>query len=97
MVNLASTLLILADNGHMDWDGDWWPVMMVGMVLFWALVILGIIWVIRETGGPHDDRKRSTVRDDPLATLDRRFAEGAISPEEYRERRALLKEHMDRD
>ena len=97
MGNLASTLLMLADGGHMDMDWDLgdggWIVMMLGMLLFWALVIFGIVWIVRETGrhGGHPPPDH-----DPVAILDRRFAEGAISPEEYRERRALLSEQIDR-
>ena len=95
---IASTSLMLADmDGHMDWGDGWWIAMMAGMVLFWALVILGILWIVREMGGRSDDRGRSAGRDDPLAILDRRFAEGAISAEEYQERRTLLGEHLSRD
>jgi putative membrane protein len=72
-------------NGHMD--GGWWIVMMVGMVLFWALVIVGVVWVVRELGG---SQRRDRVAPDALAVLDRRLAEGAISTEEYRERRDVL-------
>ncbi len=98
MFIIASTSLMLADmDGHMDWGDGWWIAMMAGMVLFWALVVLGILWIVREMGGRGGDRERPAVRDDPLAILDRRFAEGAISPEEYRERRTLLGEHLNRD
>ena len=82
-------LLPLADfDGHMDWDGGWGVLMVLGMVLLWALVIGGIIWLIRELG-----RSRSTEAgraEDPLKILDRRLADGSITPEEYRERRTVL-------
>jgi putative membrane protein len=77
---------LIADyDGHMDWDGGWWIVMAIGMVLFWGLVILGIVWLVRELSGT---RARSET--DAVAILERRLAEGTISPEEYRERRAIL-------
>ena len=98
MLISATTSLMLADmDGHMDWGDGWWIAMMAGMVLFWALVILGILWIVREMGGRGDDRKPPAGHDDPLAILDRRFAEGAISPEEYRERRTVLGEHLSQD
>lgn len=81
---------LLAQNGwgdHMDWDGGWWVAMMIGMVIFWALVALGIVWLVREMSGHRGGGDRG---DDPLALLDRRLAEGTISPEDYRERRAIL-------
>lgn len=82
---------VLAQDGwgdHMDWDDGWWLVMMFGMVIFWALVVLGIVWLVREMSGHRGlggDRKP-----DPIELLDRRLAEGTISPEDYRERRAIL-------
>ena len=81
---------LLADNGHMDWDGAWWPVMAVGMVLFWGLVIFGIVWIVRELGHP-GERSRTRPGSDALATLDHRFAAGEISTEEYQERRSVLR------
>lgn len=86
------SLLLLAQgnfDGHMDWDGGWWILMAIGMVLFWGLVVFGIVWVVRELGSRHEHRGPPDPSD-PLAILDRRLAEGAIAAEEYRERRATL-------
>lgn len=90
MVIVASlSLLSYADTWGMH-DGDvgvgWMIVMMIGMALFWGLVILGILWLIRSAGWgspPHDHGT-------PLDILDRRFAAGEMSAEEYRERRNVL-------
>ncbi len=86
-MNLA---LLVADTWGMH-DSDigtgWWIVMMLGMVLFWGLVILGVIWLVREMGSPHH---RGSAPDDPLAILDRRFAEGDITVKEYQQRRKIL-------
>ena len=88
----ASAFLFLADvdfDGHMDWDGSWWIVMALGMVIFWGLVIAGIVWLVRELAGPrHHVGERG--ESDPVALLDRRLADGSITPDEYRERRAIL-------
>jgi putative membrane protein len=79
--------LILADQGHMfdDFGGGWWIPMMVGMILFWGLVIVGIVWLVRGSRGPREDKKVSAVE-----LLERRLAEGDLTVEEYRERRAVL-------
>jgi putative membrane protein len=67
-------------------DGDigagWWIVMMLGMVVFWAFVIVGIVWLLREAIG--------RGQHDPLAILDQRLAEGQISVKEYEQRRKVL-------
>ena len=84
---------LLADvdwDGHMDLDGGWWIVMGLGMILFWGLVILGIVWLVREFARPREERA-ATRDSDALAILDRRLAAGEISPEEYRDRRAVLR------
>lgn len=55
-------------------------VMMLGMVVFWGGIILLIVWLVR--GG--FDRSRTPVVS-AMEILERRFAEGAISVDEYRE------------
>lgn len=88
MADLTAAALLLADSewGHMD--GGWWVAMVVGMVLFWSLVVVGLVWLARELTGR--GRGGLKFRQDPLELLDRRLAEGTISPEDYRERRAIL-------
>lgn len=85
--DLTTVALLLADvdGGHMD--GGWWVVMAIGMVLFWALVIVGLVWLVREVSDRHGFRSKQG----PLELLDRRLAEGTISPEDYRERREILR------
>jgi putative membrane protein len=84
--DLTSAALLLADfDGHMD--GGWWVVMATGMVLFWGLVIVGLVWLARELAGRGGGLR---PRQDPLELLDRRLAEGTISPEDYHERREIL-------
>jgi putative membrane protein len=86
----ALALLPLADAWGMH-DNDigtgWWIVMMLGMVVFWGLVIFGIVWLVRESSGVH--RHHGAV-DDPRMILDRRLAEGEISVREYQARRKTL-------
>lgn len=75
-------------DGHMDMDGGWWIVMMVGMVLFWGLVVVGIVWLVHSLQGAPGLRARREPA--PLEVLDRRLAEGAVSVEEYEQRRKVL-------
>jgi putative membrane protein len=84
----AAITAVIADmwdsDGHMG--GGWWIVMMFGMVFFWAAIILGIVLVARGSlGGARREQPART-----LEILERRFAEGAISADEYRERRDVL-------
>lgn len=89
---VLATLVPLADSdfGHMgDWGAGWWILMMVGIVLFWGLVVLGIVWVVRELSGRRED---GPSNQNPLDILERRLAGGEISPEEYEKRRRILTE-----
>jgi putative membrane protein len=90
---ITSVVLLLADvewDGHMDADGAWWVAMAIGMVLFWGLIILGIVWLVQELASSRQARQ-SEGEGDPMAILERRLALGEISPDEYHERRALLR------
>jgi putative membrane protein len=57
--------------------------MTIGTVLFWALIIFGLIAVARilRTTGDHP----SQVRPTPEALLAERFARGEINEQEYRQ------------
>ena len=86
-MNISATVLLSTwdMNGHMG--GGWWVMMMILMVLFWGAVIVGIVWLVRSRSS---DRGRGERRETPLEILDRRFAEGAISADEYHERRKVM-------
>lgn len=76
---------------HGDVGWGWMTAMMIFMVLFWGAVIFGIVWLIRGTGWGSPTRgEPSAPKESPLDILDRRFAEGAISEEDYRARREVL-------
>lgn len=63
----------------------WMGGMMIWMAVFWVAVCLGVVWLVR----PSLER-RPRRGEEALETLDRRFAEGAVSFDEYRERKAVL-------
>lgn len=91
-MTIAQTLP-LADwwGMHGDVGAGWMILMMTVMVLFWGAIIFGIVWLIRGAtqGGSRPPESRAT-RESPVEILERRFAEGAISPEDYRARRQVL-------
>jgi putative membrane protein len=62
--------------------GGWGMALMgIGMVLFWALIVLGLIALVRylqTAGGPRE------VRATPEELLAERFARGEIDEQEYR-------------
>jgi putative membrane protein len=87
-------IIPLADTWgmHGDVGWGWMALMMVVMVLFWGAVIVGIVWLIRTIagGGPAPARETPAGRESAVEILDRRFAEGALTVEDYRARRAIL-------
>lgn len=70
---------------HWGFDA-WW--MGLTMVLFWAVVIAVIVWVVRSA-----DRRSSREPSDrrALDVLEERYARGEIDDEEFERRKAMLK------
>lgn len=77
---------------HGDFGWGWMAPMMAVMVLFWGAVILGIVWLIRGVarGGPTPVGESPVSRETAVEILERRFAEGALTAEDYRARREVL-------
>ena len=73
-----------------SWNGGWWGFgMMLASLLFLALIVVGIVFVVRsssEGGGTAHRPERSSALD----ILDERFARGEIDQQEYEERRRNL-------
>jgi putative membrane protein len=71
----------------MAFAGGWW---ILSGPLFWLLLIVGIVLVVRGRSG----RSPWTAggRETGIDVLERRFAEGELSLEQYRERRSVLEE-----
>ena len=81
-----------------DHNMGWWGYagMGVGMVLFWALLIAGIVALVVYTSGNRSDRRippESTSASSPEEVLAARFARGEIDETEYRDRLAVLRDH----
>jgi uncharacterized membrane protein len=69
----------------MVFGGAWW----ILSPLFWLLIIVGTVFLVRSRGGgPPSTGGRETGID----VLERRLAQGELTLDEYRERRAALEE-----
>jgi putative membrane protein len=71
----------------MAFAGGWW---ILSGPLLWLLLIVGIVFLVRGRGG--DQPWTRGDRETAIDVLERRFAEGELSLEQYRERRAVLEE-----
>lgn len=83
----------------MGWyDGSWgpgggWFLMMLGMALFWGVVVYAIVSLVRSGGnasasGPAQGDRSPHAR--AQAILEERFARGEIDADEYESRRRTL-------
>jgi putative membrane protein len=89
-MDLAQTIPI-ADTWGMHGVGvGWMALMMFGMVLLWAAVIFGVSWLLRGAARGESTRGETLGKESPVDILERRFAEGAITEEDYRARREVL-------
>jgi putative membrane protein len=67
----------------------WGWFMPIGMILFWGLVIWGIVALVRSAATP-GSTGASRQLDTALEVLKRRYAQGEISKEEFEEKRKDL-------
>lgn len=82
---------------NMGWWG--WAGMGIGMVLFWALLIAGIVALVAYISGDRNERQipgGTIPTASPEQVLAARFARGEINETEYRDRLAVLREHAHR-
>ena len=75
-------------NGEAGWAG--WLLMSMGMLVFWALVVLAVIALIPGVRNDRHRWSRGPEQDEPLRVLDERLARGETGLEDYESRRALL-------
>jgi putative membrane protein len=72
-----------------DHNMGWWGYagMGIGMVVFWALIVAGIVALVMFVSG---ERKTPQAPPSPEQILAARFARGEINETEYRDRHAVL-------
>ncbi len=73
--------------GMMGGFGGWW-FMPIFMILFWGLVIWGIVALVR--GLSESRGSDSSKTDSALEVLKKRYARGEINKEEYEEKKKDL-------
>ena len=75
----------------MGWGGGWgwggWLAMSLMMLVFWGLLIAGVVALIRSARREPPD---SSQDGDARRLLDERFARGEIDEQDYARRRDLL-------
>jgi putative membrane protein len=89
-MNIAQVFPLADTWMHGGWGWGWMSLMMIVMLLFWGAVIAGVVWLIRGAAWDPSVRETLVSKETPVEILDRRFAEGAISEEDYRARREVL-------
>ena len=65
-----------------------WIWMGLSMIVFWGIVVALVIWAVRSfSHGAQNQPPRSVA----LGVLEERFARGEISPEEFTQKRDLIR------
>jgi putative membrane protein len=74
----------------------WWgyACMGVGMVVLWALLIAGVLALIRFIARDQQDGRTGPTASTAQQLLAARFARGEISETEYHDRLTTLREHV---
>ena len=68
----------------------WMWLMSIFMILFWGLVIWGIVALVRGLSGSRGSDSTPPTADSALEVLKRRYARGEINKEEYEEKKKDL-------
>lgn len=69
-------------------NGWTYALMTVSMILFWGLIIYGVVWLVRYGGRDDVSEAQKPTPQDLLAE---RFARGEIDEQEYRQRLETLR------
>jgi putative membrane protein len=77
---------------HGGWDGWGWAAMTLTMALFWALVIGGVVWALRNSGSSAGPPRR----DDPRDIVRDRYARGDIDEDTFERMVRMLDQDANR-
>jgi uncharacterized membrane protein len=81
---MLGTLSNTVSYTTVGWDHDHMNMGVIPMIIFWALLIALFVWIFRAA------QRADDARETPTQILDRRFAEGSITAEEFEHRRSLI-------
>lgn len=79
-------MMFWADGGTGFWG---YTLMTISMVLFWALIIYGVVMATRVLG--RENQPAAPVRRTPEQILAERFAHGEIDEQQYHQHLAALR------
>ena len=65
----------------------WWWLMPIFFILFWGLIIWGIVALVRGLSGSRGSDSTPPTVDSALEVLKKRYARGEINKEEYDEKK----------
>ena len=75
----------------MPWHMYWWRgpgwIMAIIMIIFWILVVIGIVYFIRGMSYNRSDMPGPPAAHTALDTLNERYARGEITREQYQQMR----------
>ena len=79
--------------GSQGWSVGMWVVMAVAMVIFWAIVIFGVVALVRYLGHNHDTPTGPASGPASISEsiLRERLARGEIDEEQFRKTLGLLR------
>lgn len=71
--------------------GGSWALMIIGMLVFWAILVVGLVALLRHNRVGHTAIPTPIASDAAISILKERFARGEVTEEEYTRRLAILK------
>ena len=69
-----------------NFDGSLWPFHLlgfIGMLAFWALVIAGIVWLVRNVAPSASNGSANSAHGTALDILKTRYAKGELTKEQF--------------
>ncbi len=90
LVNEASAQMIGRGMGPDMMGWGWWGMGWIFMIIFWGLVIVGLIFLVKWLAGLSRRTPHEKPHDSALDILRQRYAKGEINKEEFEEKKRDL-------